>query len=460
MSTDGNVCDHCRKTFASKKGLDRHQLTAKYCARIRNITVSPRFQCPYCNYGTCFKSDLNKHIGKCETKNKDHLNEKELERLKNELLIREAKIEILEKMAERPQFSINNMNNTNMNNVNNTNNTNITLNTLINHSMKVLSPYEELLRQLPQLIEKHVTYGKYKKDIDGITSALIDGILRNDEEKWIVCYEGSKQDFHEKKLGQIKIDQRASDFFKDFLCLLKPKINEFSSREFNEAESDESERKAIDRKKLFLSLDNESSPERKRCVKNLAESIFLSKNTIRMHDQCDNSNIKITTKMKRNFILQNLSEYFSLRPLFSRKMEKEFTFEKYILGIPGLVETAKNLLTFEGKISVAFFESEPDTVQILVENEPRSMPVNDLIKHVLVPSINRLSEIHHDSYTEKYQNEEKSESLRITFKNLGKSEFSEDKELSSERREFTDLLLESLKVSDDEIRAASLLQNF
>jgi putative PIN family toxin of toxin-antitoxin system len=159
-------------------------------------------------------------------KNEEKSEEKEVERLKKELLkrdtellIRNAKIEVLEKIVERPNV---------VNNTNNTNNTNITLNMLIDHSMKILSPYEELLEKLPKLITKYVTYEKYKKGIYGITSALIEGILQHEGEKWIVCYDGNKQDFHEKRLGRIEIDQRASYFFDHFTEALKPKVEEFS----------------------------------------------------------------------------------------------------------------------------------------------------------------------------------------------------------------------------------------
>lgn len=101
-----NVCEHCKREFTTKGSLVRHQLTAKKCAKSRNLDVEQKFQCSYCEYGAYFKTDFNKHAIKCSAKNKNS-EEKEIERLKNELserdkklLIRDAKIEMLEKIAQ------------------------------------------------------------------------------------------------------------------------------------------------------------------------------------------------------------------------------------------------------------------------------------------------------------------------------------------------------------------------
>lgn len=103
-------CKYCGKMFAAKKGLDRHQLTAKYCAKKRNEKIDIKFECQYCEYKTCFKSDLNKHVDKCIIKNKDAVNERKFAQLEREMLIKEAKIEILEKVINRPCININNTN--------------------------------------------------------------------------------------------------------------------------------------------------------------------------------------------------------------------------------------------------------------------------------------------------------------------------------------------------------------
>ena len=63
----------------------------------------------FCGFsvGTCFKSDLNKHVNKCAIKNKDNPNEKEIERLKTRLLVQEIKIGILEKLSQRVRVNVN-----------------------------------------------------------------------------------------------------------------------------------------------------------------------------------------------------------------------------------------------------------------------------------------------------------------------------------------------------------------
>lgn len=459
MSETNNelVCEYCRTIFASKKGLDRHQLTAKYCAKIRNIAVSRKFQCPHCDYETCFKTDLNKHVTKCAIKNRDILTEKEMERLREDLMISKGKIEVLEKIVERPSVinntsqTLNTLNTLN----NNTNNTNITFNTMMNHSIQILSPYEELLEQLPKLITKHMTYEKYKRGIDGITSVLVNDILQNKDEKWLVCYEGNKQDFHEKRLGQIEIDQRASHFFNNFLQAFGPKIEEFSKKEFSDAKSDESaENRATERKRIMKRLADPSSLERKKCVKNIADSIYLSKNAIRAHNDRSGGDLilKITDKMRTNFFRKRLSEYYTLKPPISKRIQTEFTLEKFMLGIPGFVEATKNVLISDEKCSITFFGSE-----FHYRNKDDILPIqiNEILK-ALTDSLYRICDIHADDYLEKFPDEDpqKVALLRSAFRELrtGPNIYGKD-EIFPNRQRFADLLAEALTVSDEEIRS-------
>jgi hypothetical protein len=456
MSTENKiVCEHCNKGFKNKGNLARHQLTAKYCAKNRNLEVEQKFECPYCEYGAYFKADMNKHVAKCDAKNKNTFSvsaTKELARMRNELLIRDAKIEILKERS----FKTNNTNTNSMNNIN-SNNTNITYNMMMNHSLQILSPYEELLEKLPNLITQHVTYEKYRKGVDGITSALIDGVLHDKEEKWLVSYEGSKQDFHEKKLGQIEIDQRASDFFNQFLRVLKPKIEELYKRDLGEAYSDEGANKARERKRIISRLFNSASSERKKCIKNLADSLYLSKNAVRVYNDRNDSfdmktEIKITEKMRFNFLKTHLTEYNDIRNQIHTKMQREFSSENFLSGIPGLVEASKRTLVLDGRICVAFLNSE-----FWIRNGEEILPITikDLI-NVLTDSLVRLCEIHADNYMEKFPNgdEQKLDSLKATFKELKNIQFSKGEFiLTAEGNTFSELMAKALTISDDEIRA-------
>jgi hypothetical protein len=144
---------------------------------------------------------------------------------------------------------------------------------LINNSLKILSPYEELLEKMPKLVAEYMTYEKYQRGIRGIMSVLIDIILHNKEKKWLVCYERDGQDFYKKKADQIEVDSQANEFFDEFLKALKPKITEYIDETYSRDENMSEVKKEINViKKLFIS----SSLERKKCTKNLAESLYLS----------------------------------------------------------------------------------------------------------------------------------------------------------------------------------------
>jgi hypothetical protein len=105
------------------------------------------------------------------------------------------------------------------------------------------------------------------------TSVLIDIILHDKEKKWLVCYERDGQDFYKKKADQIEVDSQANEFFDEFLKALKPKITEYIDETYSRDENMSEVKKEINViKKLFIS----SSLERKKCTKNLAESLYLS----------------------------------------------------------------------------------------------------------------------------------------------------------------------------------------
>lgn len=72
MSENLRTCKYCNKTFSTKGSLTRHNLVAKYCAKAK------------------LKNDVEEE-------------EKQTRLLRDELMISKGKIEVLEKIANRPQ---------------------------------------------------------------------------------------------------------------------------------------------------------------------------------------------------------------------------------------------------------------------------------------------------------------------------------------------------------------------
>ncbi len=68
------VCNHCKKGFSSAVNLKTHEKTAKYCLKLREVTVAPnlKFGCDDCGKSFTQKWYMEKH----ECKNKQ-INEKE-----------------------------------------------------------------------------------------------------------------------------------------------------------------------------------------------------------------------------------------------------------------------------------------------------------------------------------------------------------------------------------------------
>jgi len=71
-------CEFCKKILSSLSSLNNHKLTAKYCLKIQNKTVTEKFKCTYCDKNFTAKNTLISHTKICKdiniiihTKDKD-----------------------------------------------------------------------------------------------------------------------------------------------------------------------------------------------------------------------------------------------------------------------------------------------------------------------------------------------------------------------------------------------------
>jgi hypothetical protein len=91
------ICEYCKNEFSSKKNLNTHQTSAKYCLKIqgKNIDNASNFECFNCNKKFTLKSSLATHEKKCAK------NLNEIDILKMKLSISEQKNQQSQKEIEK-----------------------------------------------------------------------------------------------------------------------------------------------------------------------------------------------------------------------------------------------------------------------------------------------------------------------------------------------------------------------
>ena len=60
-------CQYCKKMLSSSSNLIKHQKTAKYCLKLRNI-VNEKYECKYCNKYYSTKNSLTLHHQQCSSR--------------------------------------------------------------------------------------------------------------------------------------------------------------------------------------------------------------------------------------------------------------------------------------------------------------------------------------------------------------------------------------------------------
>ena len=89
-------CEFCNKNFSSKSNLKTHQIKAKFCLKLQNITPDSMFKCSICEKGFNVKSSYDRHQSICKSNNSKLVDE--IEELKKSLLTQ--KIENLERILD------------------------------------------------------------------------------------------------------------------------------------------------------------------------------------------------------------------------------------------------------------------------------------------------------------------------------------------------------------------------
>lgn len=97
-----NLCDFCKREFATKGNLLSHQRTAKFCLEIQGKTIED-FKCKYCSKNLTSNQHLNEHYNSCKVKKEeDKKNSEEKTHLEymNKIKIIEEKTQLKIKIIE------------------------------------------------------------------------------------------------------------------------------------------------------------------------------------------------------------------------------------------------------------------------------------------------------------------------------------------------------------------------
>lgn len=314
-----NVCCYCESIFKSKYTLERHQKTSKKCLKIQygKKTITYTHNCEYCNYKTNLKQNYASHLNICknrkEAENKRIEQEKEAERkkiqeaeelekqriqnvekenikMKEEIIRLQTEKEMTEKFnkeLKKEAFKPRTINNTTL------------FNLQINHSMNVLSPYEELERNFKNIVNEEFTYDLFKKGLAGI-SIFLHKLLSYKNKEWLISYENAKQNFHKKINNEIKTDNTAVSFIGKLFPYIKKMNKKYHIKMQKETEDNADKFNKLNNKyREIQNIGVDGSVERNKCIKILSKKLCVSTDQLKMISM-NGYNTQNTLEIKEN----------------------------------------------------------------------------------------------------------------------------------------------------------------
>lgn len=296
------TCQYCDKTFFNKYNLIRHQKNSKKCLELQygKNNIPYKHNCQYCNYKTNTKINYDSHLKNCkEHKKSDQQRiqemEKELFRLKveNESILsrKEKDEEIIRLKVEneliRSEKEFIRSENTELKKQAFKPKTNIINNMLFNlqleHSKKVLSPYEELEKNFEKIVKKEFTEEMFKKGADGVCSFL-QRVASYDDKKWLISYENTKKNFHTKIEDKIRVDDRANSFISKIFPYIKKMSKKHYKKLNEEFQSNQSKIEKLNKKKNEIhNIGIRGSSERNKCIQVLSNELCVSNTKLKMN---------------------------------------------------------------------------------------------------------------------------------------------------------------------------------
>lgn len=264
------VCEFCGNSLSSSSSLNRHIKTSKICIEMRGEHISNIQRCIDCGYNTTLSSNLSRHLTTCKDRRIRIDKERSDEDRKREHYI----IKLETENAIQKQQLLDEKSNPRIIN----NQLNITFNLQLEHSQRILSSYSSLEREQSRILQGWFSQSDCKRGIKGLGRVIINKILSHQGKQWMISYEPNKTAFHRKNDNEeIEVDDRAEKFFESLMPAIRGVVNINLSKLMNDATTPSEVNKVDDLRNNFQSMFEKGTPERKKIVRMIADSLCISK---------------------------------------------------------------------------------------------------------------------------------------------------------------------------------------
>ena len=283
MSNKEFICEYCNNKYKNLSNLTRHQKTARFCLKKQNKELTIIYKCEYCDYYSGQKSVKETHTLTCKAKKKF-----EAERQKNlelEIVVKDKEIAVKDKEIEMLKMEKEDLLKHKSKVINNNN---ITYNVQMNYANENLSPYEDFLESVKLKIWSSIKPCHITKGIDGYIALLNKLLPPDDDIRYYLSFQSKKDLFYRKKRSKIEYDDKANKLLKDIHSLIIEAVNDVY--DFHFSGNDDAPKLAPIKR-----IGEQGTTERKKVVKAIADSFYISNNIIKSTEQV------ITEETKHDF---------------------------------------------------------------------------------------------------------------------------------------------------------------